>query len=97
MHTRPPRQIWRVEIKFRTWRPPAHVEILHEIATTALAENIGVVCWWAVGDGFRGSFEEVREIVGDLLQLVGVQLDAVVDYDVVCGFCLLFVNMVARP
>ncbi len=97
MHTRSPRQISCVDIELRAWRPPAHVQILHEIATAALAENVGVVCWWIVGDGFRGSFEEVGEIVGDLFQLVGLQLDAVMDYDVVCGFCLLFVNMVTRP
>ena len=70
MHILRPRHVIGVGIEFRTWGSVAHTCVLQEIAAAALAEPVGVVRRRAVGDGFGGSFVEVRQIVGDLFQLV---------------------------
>jgi hypothetical protein len=41
-----------------------------DIASSSLAEEIGIVGWWADGNGFRGSAKEVAEIVGLVFRIV---------------------------
>ena len=66
IHILRPWHVGGVAIELRAWRPAAHAHVLHEIASAALGQPVGVVCWWAVGDCFRATFIEVAEIVGDL-------------------------------
>ena len=57
------------EIKLGTWGLVARAEALHEPQTASGAEEVGVVCWRAIGYRFGGSFVEVGEIVGDCFYL----------------------------
>ena len=83
MHILLPRHVLGVGIEPCARRSAARAHVLCEIAAAALAEFVGIVRGWAVGDGFGGALVEVGEVVGDLLQLVGFELHVVVDYDVV--------------
>ena len=89
MHILLPRHVLAVGIEPRARRSAARAHVLCEIAAAALAEFVGVVRGWTVGDGFCGALVEVGEVVGDFFQFVGLELHGVVDYDVMGWFRLL--------
>ena len=63
--------------------------ILVNIAAASLAENVGVVCRRANGDGSRRSAPQITQVVGDALEFVRTQLHLIKKYHVVRGFRLV--------
>ena len=82
MDTMSPRQICSLKVEPRSRRLAAHTDVLCEIAAATLTENVGVVCRGDDGDGFGGDLILVAESVGDLLQFIPREPNAVMDDDV---------------
>jgi len=66
-----------------------------EVGSTTLAKQVCVVCWWADRNGLGGAVEEVAQVVGELLHLIGLKGDVVLDDDVMSWACCSLKTLVS--